>query len=332
MFTRALFATLAFSLLLTNGVSQQFDTGRGGDGYIGGTVRSADGRPLAGVEVSLYTYPAGMPQVTITSQADGSFGIRNIPPGNYDISARSGGEEVRQRVLLTRYETSLDLRFSTWHGTDQGSAGNTVSLAQLKVSAKARSLFEKASVAFSKSRYDEARKQVDKALETYPEFAEALTLRGLLHIQANQNDEGAKDLELAIKCDPNYSTAYLALGALYNNQRQFDDATRELERGVSLQPTAWQGYFEMARAYLGKGMYERALQFANKAEGLAPASFAPVHLLKAYALLPQKLYRDAARELHAFLSRQPKGESSQQAEQILAKLQAAGVDGPAEGN
>jgi tetratricopeptide (TPR) repeat protein len=117
--------------------------------------------------------------------------------------------------------------------------------------------------------------------------------------------------------------AYLALGTVFNGTGHYDEAARTLERSISITPDAWQGYFEMARAYLGKGMYDKALQSANKAQNRGPANFAPIHVLKAYALIPQKLYKDAVQELQSFLSRRPEGPSAEQAQKLLAQVQAA---------
>jgi tetratricopeptide (TPR) repeat protein len=193
----------------------------------------------------------------------------------------------------------------------------------MKVPQKARNAFDKGREAFASSKFEEAQKQVTKALDIYPHFAEAITLQGLLFLQRNDLAQSEKEFESAIQSDPNYPMAYLALGTVMNSLGHYDDAARTLERSISMSPGAWQGYFEMAKAYLGQGMYDKALQVANKAQTLAPSNFAAIHLLKAYALLPQKLYKDAVQELQAFLSRGPKGPSAQQAQQLLAKAQAA---------
>jgi tetratricopeptide (TPR) repeat protein len=90
--------------------------------------------------------------------------------------------------------------------------------------------------------------------------------------------------------------------------KRFDDALRSSDRGVALLPTAWQGYFEMAKSYLGKADYAHAMQQIDRAIPLAPADFAPVHLVKAHALLALKSYAAAMGELQAFLDHAPKND------------------------
>jgi TolA-binding protein len=70
-------------------------------------------------------------------------------------------------------------------------------------------------------------------------------------------------------------------------------------------------------------MYAQGLQLARQAQRLSGNSFAAVHLIKAYALVPMRMYKDAKYELQAFLSREPKGNSAQQAQTLLAEVEAA---------
>jgi tetratricopeptide (TPR) repeat protein len=164
---------------------------------------------------------------------------------------------------------------------------------------------------------------LDRALQIYPPFAEALTLRGLLQLRANHIDLGRQDFEQAIQFDPNYGPAYFALGAAYNAQAHYDDALRTLELGTAISPTTWQGYYEMARASIAKGLYDKGLQFADKAEQLNGNRWAAIHLLKAYAMIPLKFYGRAKEELQAYLQREPKGGNAEQARHLLAQLNAA---------
>src|SRR5262249_30307521 len=185
---------------------------------------------------------------------------------------------------------------------------STVSVAQFQVPKKARELFKKAQAAARKQKPDEESKYLAGALEVYPDFADALTLRGIRKLDNNQLTEATADLEKAIQCDGSYALAYLVLGAAYNMANRFDDALRSSDHGISLMPTAWQGYFEMAKSYIGKADYEKALRQLDKATSLGPRNYAPIHLVRAHALLALKSYSEAMVELQSFLVRAPKGD------------------------
>ena len=111
-------------------------------------------------------------------------------------------------------------------------------------------------------------------------------------------------------------------GAAQNQTSKFDDAVRTLQRGISLNPASWQAYFEMGKAFVGKGDFPTAIRNLDQAQQMAPATYAPLHLVKAHALLGMKNYTDAMAELEKYLEKDPNGQSSVQARQTLEKVRA----------
>jgi tetratricopeptide (TPR) repeat protein len=115
---------------------------------------------------------------------------------------------------------------------------------------------------------------------------------------------------------------YLVQGAAFNSMQRFDDALRSLTSGLHLAPQMWQAYFEMAKAYLGKGEFPNALQQVRKAEELGGQQYAPVHLVKAHALVGAKEYNKAAAELELYISRDPQSAGASAARQELNQVKA----------
>lgn len=332
MIARAPFVALSLSILfsVTCHAQQRHHFARMEAGLISGTVRSAEGIPVSGIPVDLRNVQSGALIASTSTQHNGTFEMYNIPQGTYEVVAHDGPGVVRETISVDDVVSNVDLRLAS-HSSSSEHSG-LISVAQMSVPGKARAHFVKAEQFFSKANYPAAQKEADKALAIYPRFAEALTLCGMLAMQKQDTLQSAKDFEAAVQSDPNYGTAYLALGSAYNDMGHYDQAERALERGVPLVPAAWQGYFEMARAYLGKHMYEKATQLASKAESLAPSSFANIHLLKAYTLIPQKLNKEAAHELRAFLSHNPTGTNAERAEKLLASLPNQEGGTPPSGN
>jgi tetratricopeptide (TPR) repeat protein len=112
------------------------------------------------------------------------------------------------------------------------------------------------------------------------------------------------------------------LGDVYNREGLFDDAMRALNYGAAVSPPIWQTYAELARASIGQGQYQQGLQFAQRAEQLLGKSLAKLHRLKAYAMIPLQLYRDATKELQAYLNQEPEGKHAEEANRLLTRLQA----------
>jgi tetratricopeptide (TPR) repeat protein len=203
-----------------------------------------------------------------------------------------------------------------------GNPGNAVSVAQYKVPAKAREELKKATEASIKGKNEEAEKHIAKALEIYPRYADAITQRAILKLSANDPTGAVTDLQQAIKYDESCSLAYIVMGATLNMQSQFDDAIRVLQRGESLSPNSWQAYFEMGKALVGKAQYEPALRQLNHAQSLMTHDYAPVHLVKAHAMLALDDYSDAMTELQEYLQKEPNGPNTEEAQRMLAQARA----------
>jgi tetratricopeptide (TPR) repeat protein len=198
----------------------------------------------------------------------------------------------------------------------------TVSVAQYRVPNKARKAFAKAQDAFAEHDIERATKELAKALEIHPQFAEALTLRGILKLDAEDNDGAIDDMSSAIKVDPAYATAYVALGAAFNRAQRFDEALQTLDRGVAIDPTSWQGYFEIGKAQVSKGSYQLGLRSLDKAQSMSGDRYPPLHLVRAHALLALREYESAMLELQEFLKKAPQAPQSAAAREMMEKTKA----------
>ncbi len=319
LFTLSLL-TLSASAQLT----QAFSTATAGNPVlpaVQGTVLSADGRPAPGVHVELDKPGTAVPITSTSTNVDGTFELYNIPDGAYELAAESVDSQVDDLVQIEPEQSQFTLVLRRNESPHQNPA-STVSVAQIMVPENAEKLVRKASGALDHRQYDKAKSLLDCALQIDPQYAQALTLRGQIEMSQGDLPSARQDLETAVRVDPDYGYAYVSLGAIYNHESRFDDAMRVSERALALLPKAWQGYFELAKANIGKGLYERAFQMAVQAQRLSGNSFASVHLIKAYALLPMRLYKEAKYELRAFLSRDPNNSSAQQAQTLLAQIDA----------
>ncbi len=284
-----------------------------------GTVLSADGRPASGIHVELDEAGTALPVTSTYTESDGTFELYNIPEGSYELVAESIDSRADDRVQVQPGEPQLKLILHR-NGSPDQNLMPTVSVAQMMVPESAERLFRKARVAFEHRKYDKSKSLLDNALQIDPQYAQALTLRGQIEMSEGDLPSAQQDLESAVRIDPNYGSAYISLDAIYNHEGRFDDAMRVSQRSLTLVPKSWQGYFEMAKASVGKGMYEKGLQLAAQAQRLSGNSFATVHLIKAYALVPMRLYKEARYELQAFLSREPNSTGAQQAQTLLAQI------------
>jgi tetratricopeptide (TPR) repeat protein len=287
-----------------------------------GTVRTFDGKPVQNARVELRTVSTAETIASGYTLPNGSFEFTDVPQGTYEVVATLGLDQTHQRVELYQPDPGIQLTLSGDHA-DPATAGNAiVSVAQMKVPEKAKKLFEKADQAFQKQKLSQAREQVEKALQAFPAYAQALTLRGILNLQDNKVDAARTDLEQAIKHDYSYGLSYLVLGTTYNLMKRFDDSVRTLQRGIALSPSSWQGYFELSKAFLGKGDFPAALRQINKAAEFGPANYSAIHLVRAHALLGMKDYNQAVVELEQFIGSNPTAADSARARETLNQVKA----------
>jgi tetratricopeptide (TPR) repeat protein len=287
---------------------------------LNGSVRAPDNQPVRDARVEVRALDTGSTLISAYSLPNGSFEFANVPRGTYEVVAILGVREARERVEIDHTGVSVELRLHGEEATSGGAA--SVSVSQLKVPDKAKTLFAKAEEAFKKGKFDHARDNLAKALQVFPNYAQALTLRGLLLLLDNKLEQASTDLEQAIKNDYNYALAYSVLGATYNLMKRYDDSVRVLERSIALTPASWQSYLELSKALLGKGQFEAALRQVNKASALAPPSYTPIHLVKAHALLGVKNYDQAVAELELYLGSNPSGVDSARAREALDQVRA----------
>jgi tetratricopeptide (TPR) repeat protein len=288
---------------------------------ISGTVQDTQNNCLKDVRVELADANGAMVASAYTNLS-GRFEFTHLAPGAYTVVATSGLQQASERVDASNFSNTVIVRMQGVGRPTDGVEGNSISIAQYRVPAKAREAYRKAHEAVEKGKMDDAHKHLAKALELYPNYAEALTLRGVLALNQQDSQSAIADLDKAIQADGNYAMAYLVMGSALNMQSKFDDAIRSLQRGQSLSPNYWQGYFEMGKSYIGKADYPDALRQLDHAQSLAPADYPLISLLRAHALLAMKQFPEAMTALQAFLQKDPQGPNSGQARKMLEQAQA----------
>lgn len=286
-----------------------------------GFVRGADNRPLGNVRVELRDANGGIVGAASTGNG-GDFEFRQIDQGVYHVIAMTGVDQAEERVEVNSWTTTVNLRMPGSRPPSDD-ARSTISVAQYRVPERAREELRKAREASTKGKVTEAQNHVARALEIYPKYADALTMRAILKLAARNAESAVQDLEQAIEYDGSYAMAYLVLGSAFNSEAKFDDAIRALQRGETLSPDAWQAYFEMGKAYLGKTDYPAALHELNRAQSLAPPDYPLIRLIRAHVLMQLDRYAEAVTDLQTYLEKNPEGADAELAEKMLDEAKAS---------
>jgi tetratricopeptide (TPR) repeat protein len=330
MFSRARvfsFAIASCFLLTFSGWTQELPTTRSFEqrsiNTLTVTVRDRDNKPVPDARIEVRPVMGVAGSFSGYTNHSGIFEAGGLGDGSYEILVQKGVSQASDRVTVAGGMAGISLTIDTVD-QDAAAVGNksTVSLAQYKVPKKAREEYNKADNALTARKIDEAHNHLAKALELYPDFAEALTMRGIMNLENKNYDAAIADFDHAIKSDSGYSMSYVAMGAAYNLTQRFDDALRVLDRGITLAPDSWQAYFEESKAQVGKSNYEAAIRAADKAQSLSNGKYPLVHLVKAHAMLALKQYDPAMGELQAFLEQDPKAPQADSARTTLEQVRA----------
>ena len=288
-----------------------------------GSVHDINNHALGGVRVDLQDTFSGRFVANTFTFTNGTFEIRDVPKGGYDVIATVGLREARGHVDYPG-NGDINLRMPQALAADNSvGSSNSVSMSQMKVPGKARKLFQKAMDAFRMSKLDDALSFVQKALGMYPDYAQALTLRGVMSMQRGDTRQAEPDLQKAVELDYSDDAGFVALASLYNTEGKFDDALQILDRGMSVHPNSWQALSEKARAQIGKHDFDGALKSLAKADNYVPPTVAYLHLFRAQALMGLNNLPGAVLEINNYLAKDPTGANAETARKMLARLGAS---------
>jgi len=128
--------------------------------------------------------------------------------------------------------------------------GSMVSLTSLNAPREARKAYEKGAAAMSESKWAAAQKSFEKAVELYPQYAQAwCDLGEALHAQA-QGKEARAAWEKAMEADPKYLKTYLQASRLALEEGRTQDALETTNRALEQNPIEFPGiYFFNAVAH-----------------------------------------------------------------------------------
>ena len=131
---------------------------------ISGTVRDTQNNGLKDVHVELSDSNGAIVSSAYTN-VSGRFEFNRVSPGIYTVVATSGLQQASERVDASNFSNTVNVRIQGVGNPTDGVEGNSISIAQYRVPAKAREAYRKAHEAVEKGKMDDAHKHLAKALE-----------------------------------------------------------------------------------------------------------------------------------------------------------------------
>src|SRR5262249_29269193 len=142
-----------------------------------------------------------------------------------------------------------------------GVEGSTISVTSMVVPKNAREAFEKGRNLGNEKKFDEAIKELNKAVSIFPQYAAAWSLLGEIHRLQNEFAPARKEYEQALAADPKFVSPYFGLAAIAVVENKWADAARLTDQLIQLNAYAYpMAYFFNAAANLNLGNLDAAEQ------------------------------------------------------------------------
>jgi tetratricopeptide (TPR) repeat protein len=242
-----------------------------------------------------------------------------------DLQAKLAGFRS-QTVALAGRRPMDDPNIGTilLHRLARQEEGRTVSAASLAAPKDAKKAYEKGMDALKKKKLEDAQKNFEKAVETYPQYAEAWFELGRLRAVENKPDLARGSFDQAIKADPKYVPPYLSIAILDLQEKKWQELADVTEKTVKLDPFSFpQAYFFNSVANFNLHKLDIAEKSALECERLdTRQQFPKVRHLLGLVLADRKDWAGAAQRFHEYLRLAPKADDTAEVQKQLTQVEA----------
>jgi Tfp pilus assembly protein PilF len=185
--------------------------------------------------------------------------------------------------------------------------GSIVSVTTMAVPRDAREAFDRGRKEGTEKKFDEAVKDLNKAVTIYPQYAAAWSLMAEIHRLQNQFEPARKEYAQALAADPKFVSPYFGLAAMAVMENKWTEAAQLSDQLIQLNAFAYpMAYFFNAAANLNLGKLDVAEQSARKFQEVDKAHSRPdIALLLANILTGKHQYAEAAQLYRDYLTLKP---------------------------
>lgn len=199
--------------------------------------------------------------------------------------------------------------------------GSSISVTSLSAPKNALHAYEKATKAFDDDKLTEAQKQLEKAVEIYPQFAAAWSKLGDVQHRLQNLPAAHEAYTRALAADPQYVNPVYGLALLAIAEKNWEDAAKFSAQVTTLNAYAFPvAAFYNAAANYNMGKYEAAEESAKKFRSMDGAHTHPeVLLLLSNILALKQDFSGAAQEIRDYLVLVPNPSNPPNAAELTAK-------------
>ncbi len=257
---------------------------------------------------------------SLTGSRSGSRGLD--PLANCELFADAPGYSSSHVNLYNRAgQQNFDVGAIVIHRLVE-SDGYTVSLLSLRAPKEAKKSYAKAVGLAAEKRPAEALASFQRALNVYPQYADAWLGAGKAHWELGHAEDARGAFEKALELDNKLVGPWQELGYLACAQSKWEDALRYLEKAVRLDPVGspapW--YFEAIANY-NLRRYEAAERGVRTELRLDQGKNPQGVYLLGLVLIARENFQEGAKALESYLAVAPSSPDAPAARRELARLQ-----------
>jgi len=326
---------IVFSGIGVRAQSRTNVSGTGGIHEIRGKVYSPSGQTIdTQVEIELQSI-SNFSTLKVTTDRDGSFGFRNLAPGNYQVIVHAGDqfEDAHEYVTLdTEAQGNVPIRPTPKVVTVpiylQLKRG--VVLRNEVINAKWSAIPKETLEHFKhgielgqENKNAEAEVELRKAIELSPNFAPAHTELGKLLLTTGKLDAAVEACRNAIKFDDSDFDAHLNLGIAYLNLKKYSEAEPELVTAAYLNRSSIRPHYYLGMLFVMKDDLDVAQKAFEKAIELKGGTTIPaIHKYLGRIYMKKDMEKEALRELETYLKLAPKAQDVERVKKDISDIKA----------
>ena len=299
---------------------------------INGTIRNPNLRPISDVRVTLQNNSYS-PIASAFTDGSGQFRFGNLPPGVYYVEVEPGVQDYErqsQRVEavsrragtgeIFRVDITLKVKRND-DGTNLIVPANKSVVFYQPVPNEAKKEYASAVKSLEKNDFKAASNSLNRAIELFPDYYDALELLGTESVRRKQYESAIPHLAHAVEVNKDGWRAFYSLGVAQYETNQWGDAAKTFQRAVELSPDSANSHMMLGMALATNGETRaEAIQALEKAVSLGKDKIPQACFYLGALYAKNNQYREAADSLEEYLRLSPKADERDKIKKLIKEF------------
>ena len=292
-------------------------------GEIAGVVFT-DGGDASLVQVIITVRSASLgTSRSILSDTDGTFRMRGLSEGTYQIMAEAEGyDSASATAQVGQFPSDISLHLKAAHPAYSSANGpSSVSVHDLKIPSKAHEEYERGIADLVKKDPVGSLAHLNKAVQIFPSYYEAYYHIGVAEVRLNHLHDAMNAFQRAIDISGgHYAVAQFAYGLLLSDQGMPADGERVIRAGLESNPESAEGHLFLAITLFSLKRMDEAETSARAALVRKPG-LADAYLVLSDIHAQRNEHFAQLQDLDSFLKLAPRARQAQEIRQIRDAVQ-----------